>query len=481
MIDIIIKKRVIMATSDLIASIGKKIKHYRTLHKISLSSLAKEANVSKSTLFSLELGDTNPTIATLESIAKALNIDISKLIDSHQKEQIALLKNLSYSNSSLYQLKLAPFESFSTSYPTNRSFALELIDGSLTICSNNTHLHTGESILLSNNQELIAGPKGASALLKVVDEDTPLLLKSDTFLQSNQELNLTNIAIKALSEKVIRLLSNKELTIQEPSNIPYISSTQIEDSSLTKIYFFARYLGFKETIYEKRSLLEESDFHNLIEFMEKIINNEALNLEYSKNLKSNPFINFHKLIKESLTKKYQNLTTITLQEILTQKYEKKRVYLLTTELLDNSKNLKRETFTLNISRALEEMVHIDKRDLPNELFECYRSINQKLPEILYYALHNHITLAYRLTKELLESIDPFITEKFSKNIPFSLFYFELYSLLQGTVAMYESEETYQSKSTFETILKDLRVTIHLSSPLFPAITGGGSYLYLLEF
>lgn len=62
-------------------NIGKTIRRYRELRGLSQGSLAKKSRVSLNTVVKLELGDNdNPTINTLESLAKALGVSVHKLI-----------------------------------------------------------------------------------------------------------------------------------------------------------------------------------------------------------------------------------------------------------------------------------------------------------------------------------------------------------------------------------------------------------------
>lgn len=60
--------------------IGNTIKSLRIQRNLSLSTLAQKANISKGTLSVLEEGKGNPTIATLWSLAQALNVPFGKLI-----------------------------------------------------------------------------------------------------------------------------------------------------------------------------------------------------------------------------------------------------------------------------------------------------------------------------------------------------------------------------------------------------------------
>jgi transcriptional regulator with XRE-family HTH domain len=74
-------------------SIGKNIKFYRKQKKMTQIELAERANMSRSYLADIERDRYNPSIETLKSIAKALQIDVSSLIegdtnDSSSKQDV---------------------------------------------------------------------------------------------------------------------------------------------------------------------------------------------------------------------------------------------------------------------------------------------------------------------------------------------------------------------------------------------------------
>lgn len=63
------------------SSIGKNIKKLREKIGISQDRLSKLADISSNTVAKLELDDSpNPTIETLQKIAKALNVKVDDLI-----------------------------------------------------------------------------------------------------------------------------------------------------------------------------------------------------------------------------------------------------------------------------------------------------------------------------------------------------------------------------------------------------------------
>lgn len=63
------------------STIGKNIKKLREKKGISQDRLSKLADISSNTVAKLELDDSpNPTIETLQKIAKALNVKVDDLI-----------------------------------------------------------------------------------------------------------------------------------------------------------------------------------------------------------------------------------------------------------------------------------------------------------------------------------------------------------------------------------------------------------------
>lgn len=63
-----------------LSTIAKNIRCYRKERGLSQDKLSKEAEVAYNTIVKIESGENpNPTVETLERIAKALNISIEKL------------------------------------------------------------------------------------------------------------------------------------------------------------------------------------------------------------------------------------------------------------------------------------------------------------------------------------------------------------------------------------------------------------------
>lgn len=68
--------------STILSTIRKNIRKYRKKNQLSQDKLSKRAGVAYNTIVKIESGENpNPTIETLQKIAKALGISINKLIN----------------------------------------------------------------------------------------------------------------------------------------------------------------------------------------------------------------------------------------------------------------------------------------------------------------------------------------------------------------------------------------------------------------
>ncbi len=72
---------------ELLKYVGKQIKIFRKIKKLTIDELAKSVNKSKSTVSKYESGEISIDIVTLYDIAKALNINIVNLIDYEDEEK----------------------------------------------------------------------------------------------------------------------------------------------------------------------------------------------------------------------------------------------------------------------------------------------------------------------------------------------------------------------------------------------------------
>ena len=75
-----------MNRDRLMVAVGRRISRLRRERGITLSGLAEIAGISKSTLFAIESGESNPTISTLWAIADALNVPFGELLPEEPGE-----------------------------------------------------------------------------------------------------------------------------------------------------------------------------------------------------------------------------------------------------------------------------------------------------------------------------------------------------------------------------------------------------------
>lgn len=74
-------------------SIGQKIKTIRKTNKLTQVELSKKANISRSYLADIENDRYNASLDTLKSIANALNVKISDLVDESKVNDSKSSKN----------------------------------------------------------------------------------------------------------------------------------------------------------------------------------------------------------------------------------------------------------------------------------------------------------------------------------------------------------------------------------------------------
>lgn len=80
-----------LAGQSLIALVGGTIKQLRTAQKVSVTDLAKRADVSRRMLTAIEAGTANASLVTLDKIARALGVDFSSLVRSRSESPVELL------------------------------------------------------------------------------------------------------------------------------------------------------------------------------------------------------------------------------------------------------------------------------------------------------------------------------------------------------------------------------------------------------
>lgn len=70
-------------------SIGSEVRLYRTKIGLTIAELAKQAGLSSGMLSKIENGNTSPSLSTLQSLSKALNIPITAFFRKFEEKQTA--------------------------------------------------------------------------------------------------------------------------------------------------------------------------------------------------------------------------------------------------------------------------------------------------------------------------------------------------------------------------------------------------------
>lgn len=203
--------------------IGEKIKKDRLLQNMSLRDLAKKSGVSKTTLSDIENNKTNPTMATLEKIADALEINIEFWFRS---ESIPELKLRGWDKKNVSEVKedLSVYETIAKdmsniiNVPIVGSvragqpiLAIENIEG---------HIPTLKEFLCSDNSYFYLRVKGDSMNLEF--QDGSLLLIEKTPCIENGEIGV--VLIDGMEATVKKVIQNKNMMTLIPmsSNPKYV-------------------------------------------------------------------------------------------------------------------------------------------------------------------------------------------------------------------------------------------------------------------
>ena len=73
-------------------SIGSKIQEYRRVHNMTLKEFSEKTNLSAGLISQLERGMGNPSLSALQSIAQALNIRLSSLLEEEVCNEALILR-----------------------------------------------------------------------------------------------------------------------------------------------------------------------------------------------------------------------------------------------------------------------------------------------------------------------------------------------------------------------------------------------------
>jgi len=68
-------------------ALGKHVRVHRAKHKLSQTAFGVRAGTTQATVSAIELGEANPRLTTLASLAEAMNLDVSELFVDQDREK----------------------------------------------------------------------------------------------------------------------------------------------------------------------------------------------------------------------------------------------------------------------------------------------------------------------------------------------------------------------------------------------------------
>ncbi len=463
-----------------INSIGAKIKYYRVLNKISLTKLSNDANISKSTLFGLEEGHSNPTISTLINIANTLNISLNELIDSQENKKGSL--NLLFISDDekykLYKLILSPNELFEFNRYTEK-MSIQVLEGGVKLIDNSISLYQKDSIDIGFNKVFKAYNEGAIILFKIYEVENSYQIKEDFYADSTSLELLEDISLQNYTKLISRVIFKKANPIEIFEPKKYINYVEIlEDNQENHYYIFKRYIGIDGSIKNLISKLSNKyslKYENLKTFIDLSINRRILKKSDYSLLNKSVTLDIKDIIIESVTDKYKDIVVLNnLNELLDIKIKENCYYLLIDELITSNINSQKLSIIISIYRIFENIIILDERELDTQELTYYNLLISNIPKALYFAYCDYIDLAIYYLNNLYKKINSIDNSSNSKLI-------EVYKKLAKDIEqLLKNSSVYNSIETTEYIIKDLNLHIEVKELISPVIENSGLYCYLLK-
>jgi len=465
--------------------IGSKIKYYRLLNKISLSKLADEANISKSTLFGLEEGKSNPTISTLINIASTLNISLNELIGNNLENNtintnLTLISTQNDEQYKLYKLTLLPYELFKLKELEATNIEIEVIEGSLSLIDKSTTLYAGESKVVNYNRNFKALSSGAVAMLKIYKLQDDFYIKEDIFYNSASDKLLEKIIKNSRKKLISRAIFTSISPIGNIKTQEYMNYTEFIPNKESHYYIFRRYQGLLGGIKEylkKLGISNKEVYQNLDKFINLVKVNPQLRREEFNLLKKDVLTDTKEIIANSTKDTKENISYIESIFDINSTLLEKSSYILLLEELSNETNTKEQiTLTLQLYRALETLYIINEATLESEELNIFNKIIQKLPKALYFAYNGYTDIAINTIKLLLSEIGA-IENPHSKVLDN---YLNVINELKMALKNYEEGVELSTINIVEAIAKDLNLTVEIKELIAPTIGDCGLYAYLFK-
>ncbi len=466
-----------------IENIGHKIKYYRNLNKVSLSKLAKEANISKSTLFGLEEGRSNPTISTLINISKTLNIKLTELIGfNNEKGRTVALSPISDNNNKhVLKLSLLANQTFTLDEDIYSDIKITILDGELLYIDKKRKISENQTLTLNYNATLKAQKDGATAIIYISKNSSSNYIKEDIFIDKATTAKLEALENITQSSKISRVICNSIYPVEQPKKVENIQIIEAHEGKNLHYYFISTLLGTiagVSSILNKLELKPTKQIEEILTFIKKANTQELLSKSDFQNIPKNPIEFLIDEIKKLIITKYSNCNLLTnAYNLNTIECENSTYILIIDELIDNTgqaQNLIKSTILIDIYRAVELLIPIKEQELTSEELEFYLKIRESLIKALYFAKNNHTTLALRHIQQIINT-----TKILTSHNAIQL-YIEALDLAQQILNNKKELKTYTTKTALEQKISDLNLEIVAKSNLHPSIDSSGKYLYLLK-
>ncbi len=464
--------------------IGSKIKYYRLLNKISLSKLAQEANISKSTLFGLEEGRSNPTISTLINIATTLNISLNELIGNSIDEgeggsNLTLVSTPDDELYKLYKLTLLPNELYSFNELQAANIEVEVIDGALSLIDKSVTLYSGESIVVNCNQYFKALNSGAIAMLKVYRLQDNIYIKEDIFNKQASNSLLDKIIKHSRDRLISRALFTSIMPISQIEKTAYMNYVEILANKESYYYIFKRYQGLIGRIKEYLSFIDNKNLDNfskLESFIDSAVYKNSLNKESYDLLDKGVTEDIKELLIDATKRSKESLDVVN--SIYNVEKTESEYILLIDDLVDSPENIDKLSLTIGLYRALEGLYIVDDNLLDSNELKVYNIIIKYLPKALYFAYNGYLNLAIDTLKRFnmefgtlrLESLESIFINNFISTA----------EIMNISLTNYNRCKYLTSVDSVESIAKDLGLIVEAKEFISPVLSRSGLYLYLFK-
>jgi len=476
-----------MNIDNTINNIGKKIKYYRNLNNLSLSQLAKDANISKSTLFGLEEGRSNPTITTLMNIAQTLNINISELIGLEQENKesclnLTLINHDENSSVYIYKLSLLANQHYELNETIFSSVEAEVISGAILNLDTQTIIKPGAKVLLKSTASIKALQSGATVILTIKEQINSYYFKSDIFFEKPSKEILAPL-ISNHTAPITRVVFNSMYPIEElekSENIQTVESVSNKEVHYYIFNTFKGYIGAINKTLQKLNLNTNSELKEALEFIKKVNISKELTLNDFKNITNNPVSQIDSQLTQIIKSSFKDVKLLTNSKELNSQICKNSTYILIIdELIKSIQNIQiaRElTLSIILYRAIELQIPLKEQELSPQALKLYLAIKEKLPQAYYFATLGESKLAIRVIKHLLKNIN---ISEVSKESGIAL-YLEIIAILNNLIEQEKSYYTLNSQTNLESKIADLNLEIVAKQNIHPSIGENGKFIYLLK-